>query len=174
MKVRLLISTLLCIVLGFAHSFAAAQADAPVATVNGTAIPQSRLARAIALLNQRGVKDTPEVRRDMLEELIVREVVQQEALRRELDKLPEFAVALEEARNNLLIQAFTREHLRRNPVPDSAVKAEYDRQVAAAAAQKPDTKVLSFEEAAPRLRSALEQQSVREAAAELRKQARIE
>jgi peptidyl-prolyl cis-trans isomerase C len=60
------------------------------------------------------------VRRNVREELIMREVVQQEALRRELDKLPEFAGALEELRNNLLIQAFMREHLRRNPAPDAA------------------------------------------------------
>lgn len=171
---RFLILTSLCIALGFARAAAGAQADAPVATVNGTAIPQSRLARGIAVLNERGVKDTPEVRRDLREELITREVVQQDALRRGLDKQPDFAAALEEARNNLLIQAFSQEHLQRNPVPDAAVKAEYDRQAAAAVAQKPDTKVMSFEEAGPRVRAALEQQSVREAAAALRKQAKIE
>ena len=172
MNVRFLISISLFVVLGFAHTFARAQADAPIATVNGTAIPQSRLDRAIAVLNQRGVKDTPEVRQNLREELIMRELVQQDALRRGLDKQPAFAATLEELRKDLLIQAYTQEHLRRNPVPDTAVKAEYDRQVAAAAA-KPDTKVLSFEEAAPRLRAALEQQSVREAAAELRKKATI-
>lgn len=173
MNVRLLLSSMLALMLGFPYTLADAQDAAPLATVNGTAIPQSRLDRAIAVLTQRGMQDTPKVRESLKEELIMREVVQQEALRRELDKQPAFAAALEEQRTNLLVQVFAQDHLRRNPVPDSAVKAEYDRLIAAAAAQ-PDKKVMSFEEAAPKVRAALEQQSVRQAAAELRKQATIE
>lgn len=172
-NVRLLFASLLTLVLSIPHTSAVAQEDAPVAIVNGTPIPQSRLDRAMTLLTRRGMEDTPKVRESLKEELIMREVVQQEALSRELDKLPEFATALEEQRTNLLVQAFMQDHLRRHPVPDTAVKAEYDRLVAAAAAQ-PDKKIMSFEEAAPKLRAALEQQSMRQAAAELRKQATIE
>ena len=173
MNVRLPLASMMALIVGFTCVPASAQDAAPLATVNGTAIPQSRLDRAVTVLTQRGAQDTPKVRESLKEELIMREVVQQEALRRQLDKQPGFAAALEEQRTNLLVQVFAQDHLRRNPVPDSAVKAEYDRLVAAAAAQ-PDKKVMSFEEAAPKVRAALEQQSVREAAAALRKQAKIE
>lgn len=173
MNARLLYSALLSLLLGFPYTFAGAQSDAVLATINGTIIPQSRFDRAVASLTQRGLQDTPKVRESIREELIAREVVQQEAVRLGLDQLPEFAAALEEQRRNLLVQAFMQDHLRRNPVPDTAVKAEYDR-LAAAAAGQPDKKVLTFEQAAPKLRAALEQQSVRQAAAELRKQATIE
>ncbi|HYC45578.1 MAG TPA: hypothetical protein VED01_08820 [Burkholderiales bacterium] len=173
MNARLLYSALLSLLLGLSFAFAHAQADAPLATVNGTVIPQSSFDRAVAALTRRGVQDTPQVREQIREELILRQIVQQEALRRELDKLPEFAAALEEQRRNLLVQAFAQDHLKRNPVPDTAVKAEYDR-LAASAANQADKKILTFEQAAPKLRAALEQQSVRQAAAELRKQATIE
>ena len=173
MNARLLHSALLSLLLGFPFTFAGAQGDAALATVNGTVIPQSRFDRAVASLTQRGVQDTPQARESIREELIAREVVQQEAVRLGLDQLPEFAAALEEQRRNLLVQAFMQDHLRRNPVPDAAVKAEYDR-LAAAAAGQGDKKILTFEQAAPKLRAALEQQAVRQAAAELRKQATIQ
>ena len=173
MNARLLYSGLLCLMLGFPFARASAQSDAALATVNGTIIPQSGLDNAITSLTRRGMQDTPQVRESIREELIMREVVQQEALKRGLEKLPEFAAALEEQRKNLLVQAFMQDHLRRNPVPDAAVKAEYDR-LAAAAAGQPDKKVLTFEQAAPKIRAALEQQSVRQAAAELRRQATIQ
>lgn len=173
MKLRILKSSVALLALSLPCTFAGAQGDAPLATVNGTAIPKSRLDRAVSVLSQRGVQDNEKVRASLREELIMREVVQQEALRRELDKLPGFAAAMEEQRTNLLVQAFMQDHLKRNPVPEEAVKAEYDR-LAAAAAKEPEKKVMSYEEAAPKLRAALEQQSVRQAAAELRKKATIE
>ena len=169
MSARLWLTAFFLLAIGAAH----AQGTA-VATVNGVAIPQSRLDRAVAALSQRGVKDTPEMRQQLREELIAREVVQQEALRLQLDKQPAFAAAMEEQRTNLLIQAFMQEHLRNNPVPDSEVKAEYDRQAAAAAEKKSDQKIMTFEQAAPKLRAALEQQRMREAAAALRKQATVQ
>lgn len=173
MNVRFLFAGLIPLVVSVTYSSALAQENAALATVNGTAIPQSRLERAIAVLSRRGMQDTEKVRESLKQELIMREVVQQEALKLELDKLPEFAAALEEQRTNLLVQAYMQHHLRSNPVSDEAVKAEYDR-LAAAAAEQPDKKVMSFEEAAPKVRAALEQQSMRQAAAALRKQATIE
>lgn len=164
---------ILSLVLTLPAALARAQSGAAIATVNGTSIPQSRLDAALAVLKQRGAQDTPELRATIRNELIVREVAQQEAVKRGLDKLPEFAAALEEQRKNLLVQVFVQDYLRRNPVADADVRKEYDR-LAAAAAEKAEKKVMTFEEAAPKLRAALQQQSVQRALAELRKQATIE
>jgi peptidyl-prolyl cis-trans isomerase C len=168
---------LLFLILSLASSLPAtparAQNEAALATVNGTSIPQSRLDRALAVLKQRGAQDTPELRANIRNELIMREIAQQESVKRGLDQLPEFAAALDEARKNLLVQVFVQDHLRRNPVADADVRKEYDR-LAAAAAEKAEKKVMTFEEAAPKLRAALQQQSVQRALAELRKQATVE
>lgn len=164
---------ILSLVLTLPATLARAQSEAALATVNGTSIPQSRLDTALAVLKQRGAQDTPELRETIRNELIVREVAQQEAVKRGLDKLPEFAAALEEQRKNLLVQVFVQDYLRRNPVADADVRKEYHR-LAAAAAEKAEKKVMTFEEAAPKLRAALQQQSVQRALAELRKQATIE
>jgi peptidyl-prolyl cis-trans isomerase C len=172
MNVRLPV-LILSLVLTLPATLARAQSEAALATVNGTIIPQSRLDRALAVLKQRGTQDTPELRETIRNELIMREVVQQESVKRGLDKLPEFAAALEEARKNLLVQVFVQDYMRRNPVADADVRKEYDR-LAAAAAEKAEKKVMTFEEAAPKLRAALQQQSVQRALAELRKQATIE
>lgn len=164
---------ILSLVLTLPATLARAQSEAALATVNGTSIPLSRFDRALTLLTQRGTQDTPQLRETIRNELIAREVAQQEAVKRGLDKLPEFAAALEEQRKNLLVQVFVQDYLRRNPVADADVRKEYDR-LAAAAAEKAEKKVMTFEEAAPKLRAALQQQSLQRALAELRKQATVE
>ena len=109
--------SLLC----FAANLAAA---APIATVNGTVIDQTVLDRAVSqIINANGgrVQDSPALRED------VRELVLQAATKSGLDKSPEFLTRLDEARNDLLQQAFFEAASKNRPVSDADIKAEYDR-----------------------------------------------
>ncbi|HNQ03501.1 MAG TPA: peptidylprolyl isomerase [Thiobacillaceae bacterium] len=102
------------------------QADTPVARVNGVAIPalymdfvrQSRIAR-----NLPAEALTPDALRDGL---VASELLVQEATRKGLDKEPSVAAALEFQRRELLAKAAVEDFVRKNPVSEADMKAEYD------------------------------------------------
>lgn len=97
------------------------------AVVNGKSIPSSRVDEFVAALAQQGRPDTPELRAAVREELIARELFAQEAEKRNLQRNTEVQKQLESARQDLLIRALIREHVKANPVKDAEIQAEYDR-----------------------------------------------
>ena len=102
------------------------------AVVNGKAIPKARVDEFVASLVQQGRPDTPELRSQVREELIFRELMTQEAEKRGLQRSADVQRQLELVRQNVLFDAMIRDYLKKNPVTDAEVKAEYDRAVAQA------------------------------------------
>jgi peptidyl-prolyl cis-trans isomerase C len=114
--------------LGFPVAPALAQAGAEkAATVNGVAIPKSRLDLIVKAQASRGVPDNDQVRGELRERLIVREIITQEATKKGLAKNAEVQAQLELARQEVLWNAYIADFIRTHPVPDAQVKAEYDR-----------------------------------------------
>ncbi|NVD98085.1 peptidyl-prolyl cis-trans isomerase [Massilia sp. BJB1822] len=113
-----------------------AVASAPVfaqniAVVNGKAIPTSRVEAAVKQLVAQGQQtDSPQLREAIKRELIGREVLMQEAVKQNFDKDAAVKQQLENARQAIIINAFISEYLKKNPVKDTEIKAEYDRFVA--------------------------------------------
>jgi peptidyl-prolyl cis-trans isomerase C len=103
-----------------------------VAVVNSKPIPKTREEAWAKQLQQQGQQDTPELRKMIKEELIRREVFLQEAQKRGLPEQPDVKFQIDLQRQNTLIQALMRDELKRNPVTDEQVQAEYDKQKAAA------------------------------------------
>lgn len=106
---------------------------APVATVNGTVIDQQVLDQAVGqILSANGgrLPDSPALREDVRQRLINRELVLQAASKAGLDKSPEFGARLEEARKELLQQAFFDAAAKNRTVSEADIKAEYDRYAA--------------------------------------------
>ena len=104
-----------------------ARGAAALATVNGVAIPRSR---GEALMNQqkaRGAPDNEQTRGMIREELINRELLMQEATRAGVARSPEVAGQLDIARQEIVISAYLRDWVRKNPVSDADVQKEYDR-----------------------------------------------
>ena len=101
------------------------------ATVNGVAIPNALIERSISLNVQQGKQDTPELRQLIKEEFINREVLAQQAAKLGLDKTPEGQAAFAEMKHNFMVELFLADYDKRHPISDSALKAEYDRQIAA-------------------------------------------
>lgn len=115
--------------IGIAASAAQAQ---NAAIVNGKAIPSARVDEFVAALTQQGRPDTPELRAAVRDELIAREIFAQEAERKGLTRNSEVQRMLESSRQDILIRAVIREHLKAKPVTDAELKAEYDKLAAAA------------------------------------------
>ncbi len=103
-----------------------ADPKAPIAVVNGVAIPaiyadfvrQNRLSR-----NLPPEMLTPESLRDSL---VASELLVQDALKKGLDKEPTVAAAVEFQRRELLGKAALEDFARKNPVSEELMKAEYD------------------------------------------------
>lgn len=102
-----------------------------LATVNGKPIPASQADMMVRQITARGQPDTPELRTMVKDELINREVMAQEAARKKLDKTPEVREQVELARQSILIRALLSDYVRKNPVGEADIKAEYDRLKAA-------------------------------------------
>ena len=100
---------------------------AAVATVNGVAVPQSRMNLMVQRQAQRGMPDNEQTRAMVRDELINREIVAQEAQRAGVGKRPEVQAQVDLARQEILVNAYVGEWLRKNPVTDAEVQKEYDR-----------------------------------------------
>ena len=98
-----------------------------LATVNGVAVPRSRMDMLLQQQSQRGMQDTEQTRGMMRDELINREVLAQEAQKSGVAKSPEVQTQLDMARQEIMVSAYIREWVRKNPVTDADVQKEYER-----------------------------------------------
>jgi len=105
---------------------AKAAKEAPIAVVNGVAIPA---ARAEVLLRERevhGAADNPAVREAVREDLINRELIAQEAERTGYTKKPALRAELALVRQTVIVQHWISDWLREHPVGEAQIKKEYD------------------------------------------------
>lgn len=103
-----------------------AQAPTPMAKVNGIAIPQSRLEFIVKARAAQGQADTPETRKTLRDDLISEEVIAQDALKKGLDKDPDFISQLEIARLTALVRAYQIDYVKSHPVSDEELRKEYE------------------------------------------------
>jgi peptidyl-prolyl cis-trans isomerase C len=97
-----------------------------VATVNGKAISQEKLDQFVSLLVSQGAPDTPELRTQVKQEMVNRLVAVQAAEKAGLDKEPAIQQEMELARQGILVRALMADYLKKNPVTDAKIQAEYD------------------------------------------------
>ena len=95
-------------------------------TVNGVAISQNMANVFIAEQKAQGAPDTPELKNAVREELIRRELLLQEAKKAGLDKKPDIAAQAEAARQAFFVRAYVQEYVKKNPISDAELKAQYE------------------------------------------------
>jgi peptidyl-prolyl cis-trans isomerase C len=98
-----------------------------VATVNGVAVSKSRLDYMMFQQQSRGMPDNDRTRAMVREELVNREVLQQEAQRAGFARNADVQTQVEMARQEIIVGAFLRDWVRKHPVSDADVQKEYDR-----------------------------------------------
>ncbi|NMG72520.1 peptidylprolyl isomerase [Parazoarcus communis] len=101
-------------------------AAAPVATVNGTAIPAERAEAMLTEQRAQGAPDSQQLRDAVREELVRREVLAQEASGKGLDKKAEVKAQMELARQAILIRSYLQDYVKNNPVSEADIRLEYD------------------------------------------------
>ncbi|MCD6663857.1 MAG: peptidylprolyl isomerase [Comamonas sp.] len=114
-----------------AGAFALPVAAQNIAVVNGKPVPTSRADLFQHQLEQSGREITPELKKQIREEVIAREIFMQEAQKRGLQNGQDFKDQMELARQALLIRELFTDYQKKNPVTDAEIKAEYDKFVAA-------------------------------------------
>lgn len=107
----------------------AAPAFAQVAaTVNGKTIPQSKLEQTVRQVVAQGKQaDSPDLRLAIKNDLIAREVLIQEADKQGFGMKPDVKAALENARQSIIINAMLADYVKKNPIKDADIKAEYEK-----------------------------------------------
>ena len=102
-----------------------------VAVVNGKPIPSSRVDAVVKQVVAQGQQpDSPQLREMIKKDLIGREVLMQEAENKGFGKDAAVKQQIENARQAIVINALVGDYLKKNPVNDAEIKAEYDQFVA--------------------------------------------
>ena len=101
-----------------------------VAIVNGKAVPTARVEMLAKQAAASGRQLDDATRAQLKEEVILREIFMQEALKRGIPATEDYKIQMELARQTIMIRAMFQDYQAKNPVTDAEVKAEYDKFVA--------------------------------------------
>ncbi len=99
---------------------------APMAKVNGVAIPNARLELVMKGLASQGQKDTPEARKVVRDDLIKQEILSQEAVRKKLDKTPDVQTQIQITRQSVLIRALQSDFIANHKPSEKELRKEYE------------------------------------------------
>ena len=113
-------------------SFLAASLAAPAFAaqglqINGTFIPQARIDSAVKQMTAQGQPDSPQLRQAARDRVVLTELLRQEAMKKGLDKSPDYRNELENLQSALLANLYVRDFMKSHPVSEADVRAEYDR-----------------------------------------------
>lgn len=97
-------------------------------TVNGVKVTAAEQEQVIKAAVRQGQKRTAQLEEMVKHDLTARAVVYAEATKSGIEKNPQVAAALENARKQIISDAFLNDYVKKNPVSDADVKAIYDRQ----------------------------------------------
>ena len=110
-----------------------ANAGGTVATVNGSKITEKQYEQVIATLKAKNPQFNAEGNKQaIVNELISRELLFQEAKNQKIEKDPKVAFALEQQRIELMIQALIQKTLSKDPIKEKDIKKIYKEKVAGA------------------------------------------
>jgi peptidyl-prolyl cis-trans isomerase C len=99
-----------------------------VATVNGKPIPAAKVDQMVKQVVAQGkATDSPQLREMIKKDLIGREVLLQQADKEGIGNRADVKAAVDNARQSIIINAMLADYVKKNPISDAAIKAEYDK-----------------------------------------------
>jgi peptidyl-prolyl cis-trans isomerase C len=102
-----------------------------LAIVNGKVVPLERVQALSQQIARSGREVTPEIEKQIKDEVIAREIFIQEAQKQGLDTTDDYKIQLDLARQTILIRDLFTNFQKNNTVSDDDIKAEYDKFAAA-------------------------------------------
>ena len=105
-----------------------AQAEGDIiAIINGVEIPKTRFEMLINSQTDQGQTDTPEFRKNLLEVMVTREILAQEAIKRNLDEDPNFQLQLNATKEQLLLTILFNQIIKESEPSEDVKRSEYSR-----------------------------------------------
>ena len=98
----------------------------PVAVVNGVSISEDLVNERVDEAAAEGKRDTMAMRAAILDNLIGRELMAQEAVKKGLSQRAATILQIELAKQAVLINAFVLDYFRNHPIGEDAIKQEYE------------------------------------------------
>lgn len=102
----------------------------PVATVNGKTLTQQDYDDYVTLRAEQMHDSKPADPKVIIEGMVNRELVTQDAQKQGLDKSDDFAKKLEAIRETMLAETAVRQYIEKHPIDDAALKKRYEEMVA--------------------------------------------
>jgi peptidyl-prolyl cis-trans isomerase C len=122
-----LILALACATIAATQAMAQATPASPaVASVNGVPIPKALFDVLLRERMQQGAQDNEQLHNLILNELVSRELVVQDAARKGLSDSAVLKAQIESARQLLIVRAYLQDLIKTQPVSDDALRAEYE------------------------------------------------
>jgi peptidyl-prolyl cis-trans isomerase C len=98
-----------------------------VTTVNGKAVPKSRVDLLLNQASRGGQQRSPELEQRAREEVVLREIFAQEAEKKGIPASADYRAQLELVRQTVLIRELFEDFKKKNPVTEPEARAEYDK-----------------------------------------------
>lgn len=130
MKFNTVLKTLFAFTLSAITLAIYAQSGPVLLTINGSKIYTSQVNEMVSIAVANGAKDSPELRQNVLNDLVVREVITQDIKKTGLLNKDNNALKLKLAQQNTMLELWFAEYFKTHQVTEADVKAEYDRQLA--------------------------------------------
>lgn len=99
-----------------------------IATVNGAPITKGLFELNLRTAIAQGQKDTPQLRDSIKNELINRQLIAQEVVKQGLDKDVDLQDQITQLRQNIYLQIFVEDYLKKSPITETQMREEYERQ----------------------------------------------
>lgn len=130
MKLKSIVALFITSVVAFGSMTVQAQGSGQVlGVVNGGKIYVKQLDDAVKNAVASGATDSPELRKSIADELVVREAILQDLKKTGLATNSENDFKVKFAQQNVLIDLWFGEYFKKNPISEQDIKAEYDREV---------------------------------------------
>ena len=97
--------------------------------VNATKITSGQLKEWVEYITANGGKETPELREQILSDIVLREAIQQDAKKSRLLDSPENAFKLKLAQQNAVMDIWFMQYFKSHPITDADVRSEYENQL---------------------------------------------
>ncbi|AGF48470.1 peptidyl-prolyl cis-trans isomerase C [Candidatus Kinetoplastibacterium oncopeltii TCC290E] len=98
-----------------------------IATVDGVPITQNSVDQFIELLVAQGAQESDQLREQVKQELINRQILIKEAEKSDIPKRKDVQAEIDLAKNSIIVRTFLNEYINKHPISESSVKNEYDR-----------------------------------------------
>jgi peptidyl-prolyl cis-trans isomerase C len=126
MNSKFLASRALMLALGVAAVLPLAAQAQNVAIVNGKPVPKSRVDTLLQQAARSGQQLPPGADQQAKDQVVLREIFAQEAVKKGIAASADFAAQMELARQSILIRELFEDYRKKNPVSDAEAKAEYE------------------------------------------------